>query len=536
MIKVVVADDEVRVCQLICNLIDWKSLDMEIVAVAYNGYEALNIIKNLQPDLIITDIRMPGYDGLELISLAKQIKKDIEFIIISGYSYFEYAQSAIKYGVSDYILKPINKNELLNTLRKISIKYRQKTEQLSKEEQLTIRLKNDIYKLRTGFITEILMSKEVQLDSIYTEKINEDYHYKFQSGYFQGVIVKIDCEYENIGEFIKILSEKIKQILCLNLAQECFDMEIYFKNSRAYCILNYAVENQKNIRRKLRTCLEEILHQKSLMQNIEFTMGIGAASESICQLRKSLKMAEWAVMQRLIYGTGKLIEGTEQEYSVKLDDIMADFIKEMEASLEILDTNGICTAINSLKEQVLDKPGIVGQQIFRLALDICSIYLMLLRNYQYYTENMTGFYENFYERADLCSSVWELFAFLLRYIEESLNLVIEEIKLMDLKPILTAKQYIQQNYMKYITLKEVSRLVGFNDSYFSFLFKKQCGKSFSEYLSEVRMNKAKELLKETNLIIAEICQRVGYSDLKHFTKNFKKLTGLTPNEYRKLYA
>ena len=99
MIKVVIADDEVKVCQLICGLIDWKSVDMEIVGVAHNGIEALELIKNLQPDLMITDIRMPGYDGLELINLGKQMKKDIDFIIISGYSHFEYAQSAIKYGV-----------------------------------------------------------------------------------------------------------------------------------------------------------------------------------------------------------------------------------------------------------------------------------------------------------------------------------------------------------------------------------------------------------------------------------------------------
>ena len=90
--------------------------------------------------------------------------------------------------------------------------------------------------------------------------------------------------------------------------------------------------------------------------------------------------------------------------------------------------------------------------------------------------------------------------------------------------------------MNPITLKDISSLVGFNDSYFSSLFKKECGKNFSEYLSEVRMNKAKELLKETNLCIADICQTVGYNDLKHFTKSFRKFTALKPNEYRKLYA
>ncbi len=119
MIKVVIADDEENVCQLIRGLIDWKSLDMEIVGVAHNGVEALELIKTLSPDLMITDIRMPGYDGLEMIQRAKMIKDNLDFIIISGYRHFEYAQNAIKYGVSDYLLKPIKKEDFLIALNKM---------------------------------------------------------------------------------------------------------------------------------------------------------------------------------------------------------------------------------------------------------------------------------------------------------------------------------------------------------------------------------------------------------------------------------
>lgn len=118
MIKVVVADDEVKVCQLICNLVDWSTFDMEIVAVAHNGEEALEMVRQHEPDLLVTDIRMPGCDGLEMIARAKQLREDLDFVIISGYRHFEYAQSAIKYGVSDYLLKPIQKEELCSTLEK----------------------------------------------------------------------------------------------------------------------------------------------------------------------------------------------------------------------------------------------------------------------------------------------------------------------------------------------------------------------------------------------------------------------------------
>ena len=121
MIKVVVADDEVKVCQLICNLVDWSAFDMEIVAVAHNGEEALEMVRQYHPDLLVTDIRMPGCDGLEMIARAKQLSDTLEFVIISGYRHFEYAQSAIKYGVSDYLLKPIQKEELCATLEKMAM-------------------------------------------------------------------------------------------------------------------------------------------------------------------------------------------------------------------------------------------------------------------------------------------------------------------------------------------------------------------------------------------------------------------------------
>jgi len=538
MIRVIIADDEEKVCQLICHLIDWKSVDMEIAGVAHNGIETLELIKTLQPDLVITDIRMPGYDGLELINLGKQAKEDMDFIIISGYSHFEYAQSAIKYGVSDYLLKPIKKNELLDTLNKIREKYRQRTEQLSSEEQMKIRLQNDIDKLRSGFFIERLLHKGVNQENFEIEKCNEDYHFKFRPGYFQVFVVKLDCEYENLFESsIRILEDKVAQILRGFLKPECFDMEICFRGSRVYCVLNYKDISKKTVRKQLKACLDELIVQKSIFHRIEFTFGIGTAVGDINQLKASLKAAESAVEQRLIEGTEKLIENVPvQDPSAGGDALLADLTKSMEAALEVLDSKGVVAAIDLLKERALNKPDVSGQEVLHLVMDACSIYLMLLRNHQFHIENAEQFYENFSLHADLCSSASQLFDSLSKVIGQSLDAVIEERRQAYIKPIRTAKQYIQQNYMKPISLKEVSSVVGFNDSYFSSLFKKESGKNFLEYLSEVRMNKAKELLKETNLSIASICERVGYNDLKHFTKSFKKYTGLKPNEFRKLYS
>ena len=107
--QVLIADDELRICELIFRLIDWEALGMSVIAVAHDGRETIKIIKNEMPDIVITDIRMPGYNGVDVIRIGKEYNSDIQFIIISGYSQFDYAQNAIHYGVSDYLLKPVKR-------------------------------------------------------------------------------------------------------------------------------------------------------------------------------------------------------------------------------------------------------------------------------------------------------------------------------------------------------------------------------------------------------------------------------------------
>lgn len=538
MIRVVIADDEVKVCQLIRGIIDWRSIDMEIVGVAHNGIEALELIETLQPDLIITDIRMPGYDGLEMIARGKQLKKDMDFIIISGYNHFEYAQSAIKYGVSDYLLKPIKKSELLDTLNKMREKYRMRSEQLSNEEQLRIRLQSDIDKLRTGFFSEILFKKGVQQRRIEVDDINEDYHFKFKKGCFQIVIIKVDCCYENLySNSIRIFEDKVGQIFKGLLKPECYDMEICFQGSRIYFILNYNEYNKKTVRKQLKAGLDEILMQKSVFGSIELTIGLGTIAMDLNDLVSSHNNAESSIGQRLIIGTGRLIEDIPiQDTLTDKDELLSNFTRNMEKAIEILNSDGVIQAIDLLKNEVLSKPNLSGQGVINLVRNVCSIYILLLRNYKLNMDDQDVFYENFLDHADICSSIPQLFTYVSGAIGESINMIAEDRKIADTKPIRAAKQYIQKNYMNPITLKEVSGAVGFNDTYFSSLFKKESGKNFLEYLSEVRMNKAKELLRETNLGVTEICERVGYLDLKHFTKSFKKYTGLKPNEFRKLYS
>ncbi|WP_186429602.1 response regulator [Clostridium sp. BSD9I1] len=538
MIKVIIADDEEKVCQLIFNLIDWKSLDMEVVAMAHNGVEALELIEKFSPDIVVTDIRMPGYDGLEMIGRAKNIKESIYFIIISGYSHFEYAQNAIRYGVGDYILKPVKKDELLNTLTNIREKYMQRMDRLTNEEHFKLLLQSDISKLRSKIFTEYLLQKGITTENLELEKINEDYHSNFKRGNFQVIAVKIDCGFEeHYNDSLKLLQEKVTNILNLLFRQECFDVEIYFNDSVAYCILNYDENNKKVIRHQIKKVLDELMVLRIAFVQFQFTIGVGSIVKDIKQLKETFRVARFAVGQRIIEGTGKIIQDVAvNDTSERKNELLAELNKTMAIALEIFDKDSVLSSIKSIKEKIEVKKDMSGHEIFSLAKHICEMYLVNLRNNQVELQNDEEFYEKFYIHSTRCGSMNQLFQYLTMIIEKSLDEIIYNKKQSDTKPIRTAKKYIQENYMSPICLEEIASIVGFNASYFSSLFKKESGVNFLEYLSEVRMNKAKELLRESNLSIAVICQEVGYNDLKHFTKTFKKNTGLKPNEYRKLYS
>lgn len=538
MIKVIIADDEENVCQLIQNLIDWNSLGMEIIGIAHNGIETLDMIRTLSPDLVITDIRMPGYDGLEMIRRAKDIKEELNFIIISGYGHFEYAQNAIKYGVGDYLLKPIKQEDLLSALEKIKAKYARNLKQLSEEERMRRQIENDADKLREGIFSERLLKKGATTKDLTIDSANDYYHYSFQSGIFQVIGVKIDCGYDDqYNSAIPILEEKITRIIDNLLRTQCFEIGNYMDDSTVYCILNYDIERKKSIRAQIKGILDELIQQKAAFEQFEFTIAIGEVYDDISGLKDSFNSAVYAIGQRLLLGTGRVIEGAIMNQSLQLQArLMAELNKSMGPAIEVLNSDAVLSSLKDFYNTIAAEKRLSGLDIISLAEQACEMYLTHLRNNQIAIHHGDEFLEKFHIHAWRCKTVDEIFSYLCMMIGESIKLIAQQKEQEETRPIRLAKQYIQENYMKPISLEDISNIVGFSPTYFSTLFKKVSGTNFVDYLTETRVNKAKELLRETNLNIAEICEQVGYSDLKHFTKSFRKNTGLKPSEYRKLYS
>ncbi len=540
MINVVIADDEVRVCNLICNLIDWPNLEMRIVGTAHDGLQAFALVEEQKPDLIITDIRMPGMDGLTMIGKAKAVCPDAEIIIISGYRDFEYAQDAIKFGVNDYLLKPVKKEELEGTLENIRRRWHQRTENYSKEEELLFRLQSDSSQLRGFFFRDVLLCEKQDADAtpIDIETARERYHFRFEPGIFRAFAVKLDfpCREEYTKSGTAALKSKIIELLHRQLRPMCIEEECFLQRSFIFGIMNYEAGNAERIRRQILICMNEMLSQKSMFRQVEFTFGLGSVQNHVDGLWQSMRDAVIAANHRLIDRTGARVIENAAAGEIDAKPLLDFFKATLAAPVEILDTDAVLAAVDALQRQVLASPNAGGQAIYLFVPKAFDLFLIVMRSAHSDMIDMRRTAENFLEQAELAADAPALFCCLKEEMAKLMAAQMDRMRQSALRPVRNAKQYIQEHYRETITLEEVSGIAGFNASYFSVLFKKECGMTFLEYLSSVRISKAKALLRDTQLSIAEVCGKVGYLDLKHFNKTFKKITSLSPAEFRKLYS
>lgn len=537
MINVVIADDEFKICELIFHLIDWGSMDMSVIAIAHDGIEAYQLIQRYKPQIVITDIRMPGYSGVDLIKKGKNINSNMDFIIISGYSQFEYAKNAIHYGATDYLLKPINKEELLHSLQRIRDKYIEQSNLEKQTAEYEILAKQNTEFLRSSLLTNIYYGKIDDLDKG-IDQINETYKYSLFPTSYQIVLVKADgIDFKENSENL-FLFEKIRQIFVFELQDIMYDMEgCNIQNGLFIFLMNFRKkETDTAIQKMYRHILNQLLFQKDIIKGLHITIGVGNVVCEIKDIIKSCGEANWSVQQRLMVGTDKVLYFTRREEPQEYKAYFLNFTKEFEKSIEIFDYLKVIDQLKELRKDVQNDPEISGHEILQMSKAIMNLYILVMQKNGYEIPQKTQIFENFINESEDCYNLEQLFLTLNHTISKSLQ-SFKELRINEgTKVIRQAKEYIKIHLGEKITLEEVSNYLGYNSTYFSAMFKKECGINFTDYLVQSRVEKAKEYLKDTNESVGNICTNVGYTDIKTFTKNFKRHTGLKPSDYRKLYG
>ena len=364
------------------------------------------------------------------------------------------------------------------------------------------------------------------------EALRDIYHVETYGGMYQVFMVKIDGGSGQVSRSgLEGMQEKIKDIFSNSLAPVCHDMLLHFQSFTGCGVMNYDPAKKDEVRRGLRECLNHLEVKRSLLGPFEFSVSLGIAVDAPEKMPLSLESARNAMTERLIQGTGRLLDTVPPGSGIEKQNLLDKYIKVMEHTVDSLSTAEAGEACRMLETEALGLDRICGGEILELVLSAGRLFIARTA-----LSNVEEIQQEFVNSCSQCRTAGELFGQLARIQERLLSEAREMRSSEAARPIRIAKQYVMQHFDEPITLETVCEDIGFSVNYFSMLFKRETGEGFAKYLTRVRIEEAKTLLRETSIPIAEICEKVGYSDRKHFTHTFHKATGLNPVEYRKLYG
>lgn len=522
MLRVVLADDENKVILLLQKLIDWESLGYEIAGTANDGLRALELVRQEQPDLLITDIRMPGYSGIELIQRAKELQPNLHFIVISGYRKFEYAQTALKYGVEDYVLKPIKQDELTSILLRLKDK-------LGEEAALEFRLKKSGERQQELLMASLADAAEHQQSfSAYADK-------RFHSsvGICFAALVRVDMAgAARTLDSCQVILRYALEIVRRELRTLTDVYAAAARKEGVAVVLRMSAYRTVAVKQCFTKIQKEIEQQRDMFGDLRCTVCLGSRQTSFEEVVLSMRQALWLCRDHLCRTQSWRDAETDRPALGQQYVMEAAQKKRFQVAAECLDEERFRQELEESFAAVRSRPDLNGQMLedwFHQVLEAC---LYGMRQ----TGQVDGrFPAEMEDRFWLCADTRDVFETLRDGVCRQIRQLEAERSLRETRPITDAKRYIQQHYRELLRLEDVSSAVGFNATYFSTLFKKETGQNFVDYLTELRIGKAKELLSGDDLSVQDVAEMVGYQDLKYFSKLFKKTTGVSPSDYKKLY-
>ncbi len=530
MYRIMIADDESIVIDALKFIIERNFPEECIIEYAKTGRKVIEHAEYFRPDIVFMDIQMPGINGIEAMREIRKSNDGIIFIVVSAYMKFDYAKDAIEIGILDYINKPIDKDVIVETLkkamRKVDESKHKRSEALANKEKLEIVTPI----IENGFIYSLLYqnSGEEELDNFRTLLgIEEEAGYLLSVQFGEltdkdgmknviGTSVRLQREYTRIKDIIKTFFRCFVGAMMGNMILVCVPAQIPNTEDE------YEIRIQ--IIDKARKMVRELKHTF----DAKFRVGIGAIHE-LQDLSESYNEA----MRSLAYNSSDsvvhvndlpLLCNYEEDYPIETESLLFKSVEEGNINRSTYYAKSYFDwMMENHSRNVMDVKLKVLEFVLRaeqIGFESGGmIYRFNLRS-EYLDDIMRmNTYEQLYEW--FISKISNVCRNILTKKEESTVDIIKK-----------AQSLIAQNYAKDMVLDEVSKELQISPYYFSKLFKKRTGSTFIEYVTGVRMEKAKELLRNTTKSMKEICMEVGYSDANYFSRTFKKNVGMSPSEYK----
>ncbi|MGN7940345.1 response regulator [Virgibacillus sp. 6R] len=510
--KVFLVDDDRFVRKGLINLIDWEGCGFEVCAEADNGEDALEYIQTNHPDLVITDIKMPVLDGLELIKQTVETKKSPpNFIIITGYSDFKYAQRAVKYSVDDFILKPVDKDEIEETLKKVAEKKKRKLQ--------VDRNRNNI--LATTAFNELLTE---ELEEAHRHDCMKKLNINQTTG-MAYMIIEINNIIVNVA--------KLRDIISKMLHGEHYHSSTLFRdhgNNRIGILVKS--EEMEQFNGNIIHFSEALKKQLTNSLNTEVSLYIGKIINNPNDIKETydtaIKALQFKYLESLespiIYGKTKVSNVNYIELDQTIYQTLFEYIEENQPSQ-------IKNAIDKMFEQFQDKAfakDAVKTSINRVVHEVIKTIQTMEGD-----EKNLSFLQIMLNWENQPRTLQVIKGIFLDFILEAAALINQLNKESGTVHIRRIKKYVDMHYKEDITLKSIANQFFMNPVYMGQLFKKTYGMYFKDYLLQVRIKEAKKKLRQTDMRVYQVAEVVGFSNSDYFVTQFEKITGMTPTQYRK---
>lgn len=538
MYNVVIADDQPFARIGMRSIVNWQEYGFKVVGDAENGEEALQLIYQYKPELIITDIRMPLLDGLELTKKIKEFLPDSQILVMSAYDEFNYAQKAIELGVLGYLLKPVVMNDLLQFLVKVRDILEKKKKDEIEEQHIREQLEKSMPLLQEQYYNE-LVNGQYQ-DNLEREEKEKFLDIKIPERNLVVLVFDID-DFRALRERTSFKETELLKIRLLKIVRNIIDRYcegvVFSTYSNNYvAVLKLETIHKHSFMNKIMFITEEIRKSINNDLNITITIGISRWCDSIKHIKIAYDEAFEATRYKSIIGKNSVISIEEVEPKKDMESIITyPIAKEQEVifSLKMGEKSLLETRLEEFFEDMLGDKNVSMEYVAKASLELVFVVSRVLVEMGESIEKIFGnhFFPNiqvtkFETVEDIKIWVKGILFKVSEHIQDSKRKRYrKEIKL--------ALDYINKNYMKEIDLKKVAGELMISTYYLSHIWKKELETSFISYINELRIDKAKELINTTTYKVYEIAEMVGYNDRKYFTKIFKQYMGVTPSEYCK---
>lgn len=534
MYKILIVDDEIIVRKGIKKKIDWSSLGFEVIGEASNGREALDIAEKNAPDVILTDIKMPIMDGIEMTKIINTRMPYIDVVILTGHEEFEYAKESIKLGVLDYILKPISSTELRKSLGRIKENLDKKVNNDKQIKKLKSQIMKSMPVLRDRFLNDLIFTSMTE-DEIRYKK--DFVGIKFEGQHYTVLVVEIS-DYKLITER---KNEEYKQLLKFSLINSINEVLNLYENTTVFIarydyvtIILGGYKSECEIKNEIILLTEKIKQYVQKSIRVSVCVGVGHTYSALCKIRNSFKEALIALEYKFLLGKNSTIfvsdvQAEETTFFYYPKDIERSII----TSIKLGSDREIRERLNDMFSSMTEQKNVTWAYIQVICNQLLTSVLTMVQEMGNYIDEIFGDHYNPYidivkyeSIEDLKEWIESFFTKISSYItikrDSRFKLIVDK-----------AKAYIESNYQNsQISLNSVAQHVCISDCYFSVIFKKETRESFQDYLIKTRINKAKELFRTTDMKSYEIAYEVGYKDPHYFGVSFKKYVGVTPMEYK----